>query len=424
MASLPLRTVLIVVICGLPRVLLSEDSEDIEAASSAKRRRPIVVTEAARKLHAECLVFDGHNDLPWSMRNKAGSSFEAADISVPQERFHTDIPRLREGGIGALFWSAYVPSDTAKEGIAAHQVLEQIDLIHRMVRRYPDTFELAKTADDVVRIHKAGKIVSLIGLEGGHAIENSLGLLRMYAHLGVRYMTLAHSETLDWVDSATDEARHGGLTSFGEDVVRSMNDLGMLVDISHISAESMRDVLRVTRAPVIASHSSAFAIAPHPRNVPDDVLRKIKTNRGVIMVNFYSAYVVAESARARANMFEVERELERQYPDREEFNEAWDQWHEEHPIVQGTVHDVIDHIDHIVKIAGVDCVGLGSDFDGVPMTPEQLDDVACFPVITQALLDRGYSPRDIRKIMGENTLRVLREAEQIAQPARPQAKAK
>jgi membrane dipeptidase len=414
MAGMTIRLLLVLAtsVCAFPSSVLAEDAI---AKSKAKSRPPVVVTDAARILHAECLVFDGHNDLPWSIKNKAGSSFDAADIAGPQERFHTDIPRLKEGGLGALFWSAYVPADTAKEGIAAHQVLEQIDLIYRMIRRYPETFELARTADDVVRIRKSGKIASLIGLEGGHAIENSLGLLRMFANLGVRYMTLAHSETLDWVDSATDEARNDGLTSFGEDVVRTMNELGMLVDISHISADAMRGVLRVTGAPVIASHSSAFAIAPHPRNVPDDVLRQIKSNRGVVMVNFYSAYIMPESAKARANMFEIERALERRYPDREEFNKAWDEWHEEHPIVPGTVHDLIDHIDHIVKIAGVDCVGLGSDFDGVPMTPQQLEDVACFPVITQALLDRGYSTRDIRKILGGNTLRVLREAEQISE---------
>ncbi|MBI3866243.1 MAG: dipeptidase [Planctomycetia bacterium] len=396
---------------GFPAALGGEETVQKKERSE---RPPVVVTGAARRLHAECLVFDGHNDLPWSMKIKAGSSFDVADIATLQERFHTDIPRLNEGGMGAVFWSAYVPSEKGKVGVAARDVLEQIDLIHRMVRRYPETFELARTADDVVRIRKSGKIASLIGLEGGHAIENSLGLLRMYAQLGVRYMTLAHSETLDWVDSATDEARHGGLTSFGEEVVLAMNELGMLVDVSHVSADAMRAALRVSRAPVIASHSSAFAIAPHPRNVPDDVLEMFKENRGVVMVNFYSAYVVAESARARARMFEVERELEQKYPDRDEFKKAWDDWHETNPIVSGTVHDLIDHIDHIVRVAGIDCVGLGSDFDGVPMTPDQLDDVSCFPVITQALLDRGYTPRNIRKIMGENTLRVLREAEQVA----------
>ncbi len=385
-------------------------------------RPPVVVTEAALKLHRECLIFDGHNDLPWSMRNKASSSFESADIAQPQERFHTDIPRLLEGGVGAVFWSAYVPADSDKDRVAAHLVLEQIDLIQRMVRRYPETFELAKSAADVVRIRQSGKIASLIGLEGGHAIENSLGLLRMYYNLGARYMTLTHSDTLDWADAATDEARHGGLTPFGEEVVQTMNELGMLVDISHVSADTMRHVLRVSRAPVIASHSSAYAVAPHPRNVPDDVLEMVRENEGVIMVNFFSAYIVPESARSRQDLLEVERALAEKFPDADEFRDALDDWLDEHPIKQGTIHDLIDHIDHIVKVAGVDHVGLGSDFDGVPTVPDQLDDVSTFPNITQALLDRGYSEEDIRKIMGENTLRALGRAEEVAQELRDAAR--
>ena len=228
-------------------------------------------------------------------------------------------------------------------------------------------------------------------------------------------MTLTHSDTLDWADAATDNARHGGLTAFGEEVVQTMNELGMLVDISHVSADTMRHVLRISRAPVIASHSSAYTIAPHPRNVPDDVLAMVKANRGVVMVNFYSAYVVRESARARANLLEVERELTEKFPDPAEFRQALDEWLDDHPIQAGTIHDLIDHIDHIVKVAGIDHVGLGSDYDGVPMVPDQLDDVSCFPNITQALLDRGYTEAAIRKIMGENTLRALREAGDVAQ---------
>lgn len=391
-------------------------ADDTPAAKPARPK--VVVTEEARRLHRDCLVFDGHNDLPWSLRNKFGSSFQRADIAVEQERFHTDIPRLRAGGVGAVFWSVYVPADSEKEHLASHQVLEQIDLVYRMVRQYPETFELAKSADDVERIHQSGKIASLIGMEGGHAIENSLALLRMYHQLGARYMTLSHSDTLDWVDSATDEARHGGLTTFGEEVVQTMNELGMLVDISHISADAMRHVLRVSKSPVIASHSSAFAIAPHPRNVPDDVLRQIRKNRGVVMVNYYSAYVVPESVASRLGAFEAERQLQLQFPDPDEFSAAMNEWHAAHPVVPGTIHDVIDHIDHIVKVAGIDHVGLGSDYDGVPIVPDQLDDVASYPNVTQALLDRGYKPADIRKILGENALRALREAGQVAQRLR------
>jgi membrane dipeptidase len=406
------RALFVLLAIGLSPKLLAGGHR---APDQSNARPPIELTERARKLHRECLVFDGHNDLPWSMRSKAGSSFDTADIAEEQERFHTDIPRLRAGGAGAIFWSAYVPADSDKERVASHLVLEQIDLIQRMVKRYSDTFELAKSAEDVVRIRRDGKIASLIGLEGGHAIENSLGLLRMYYELGARYMTLTHSDTLDWADAATDEARHGGLTAFGEEVVQAMNELGMLVDISHVSADTMRHVLRVSKAPVIASHSSAFTIAPHPRNVPDDVLRMVKANGGVVMVNFFSAYVVRESARSRMRLLETERELTQKYPDPADYRKALDAWLEEHPIQSGTIHDLIDHIDHIVKVAGVDHVGLGSDYDGVPTVPDQLDDVSSFPNITQALLDRGYPEAAIRKIMGENTLRVLREAAEVAQ---------
>jgi membrane dipeptidase len=283
-----------------------------------------------------------------------------------------------------------------------------------MAQRYSDTFEIAYTADDIERIHHAGRIASIIAIEGGHAIENSLAALRMFYALGVRYMTLTHVETHDWADSATDEPRHGGLSPFGEDVMREMNRLGMLVDIAHVSAETMHDVLRVSRAPVIASHSSAYAVAPHPRNVPDDVLHMLAANGGVVMVNFYSAFIEPEGARNTAHMFEAHRALRAEHPDEDEFKEAWQAWRAEHPVPRGTVHTLVDHIDHIVKVAGIDHVGLGSDFDGVSTLPVQLEDVSCFPYITQELLNRGYGEHDIHKIMGGNVLRALRQAEQVA----------
>lgn len=388
----------------------------LRAQEPARERKPIVASEAALRLHRQCLVFDGHNDLPWAIRTKYGGSFAGADIAKGVPQLHTDLPRLREGGVGAVFWSAYVPPNTEKKHLAAHQVLEQIDLIHQMVKRYPSAFALCRTADDIERARREGKIASLIGLEGGHAIENSLSLLRMYYDLGARYMTLTHGDTLDWADSATDEAKHQGLTPFGEEVVRTMNELGMLVDISHVSAETMRDVLRVSKAPIIASHSSAFAIAPHPRNVPDDVLALVKTNGGVVMVNYYSGFVVPSSAKARADMFAVRRGISEKFPDEKERQRAIEQWAKEHPIEPGTIHDVLDHIDHIAKIAGADHVGLGSDFDGVDMLPAQLQDVSTYPLITQGLLDRGYDPPAIRGILGENALRVLRAAEAVARP--------
>jgi membrane dipeptidase len=383
-------------------------------AAGPQDRPPVKLTDEALRIHRSAIVIDGHNDLPWQLRRKSDSSFEKLDIASPQEALHTDIPRLREGGVGAQFWAAYVPAETIESGGAAVYCLEQIDLIHRMAAHYPETFEMAYTADDVERIHRQRKIACLVGIEGGHAIENSLGALRMFYRLGARYMTLTHSDTLDWADAATDEPKHGGLTEFGEQVVREMNRLGMLVDISHVSADTMRDVLRVSRAPVIASHSSAYALAEHTRNVPDDVLRSLRDNGGVVMVNFYPAYIVPEGARIMAKMFQVERELQAKYADNDEFEKAMAQWRRENPIPSGSVYDVVDHVDHIVKVAGIDHVGLGSDFDGITRVPKQLEDVSTFPYITQELHNRGYSAEQIRKILGGNLLRALRGAEDVS----------
>jgi membrane dipeptidase len=384
------------------------------AQQPTDRHAPIVVTDAAIQLHRTCLVFDGHNDLPWELRTTFGSSLDAAHIDVGQPDLHTDIPRLKSGGVGAQFWSVYVPVESMHNGTAAHDVLTQIDLVRQLCRRYPETFELALTADDVERIHSQGRIASLIGMEGGHAIEDSLALLRMFYELGARYMTLTHGDNLSWADAATDDPEHGGLTEFGEEVVRTMNELGMLVDISHVSPDTMWDALRVSRAPVIASHSSAFAIAATPRNVPDDVLPLVRDNGGVIMVNFYSGFVVPAAAETMQEYYRMRRELRAQYTDDDEFQQAYRAWQKDHPLAPGTIHDVVDHIDHIVEVAGIDHVGLGSDFDGVTTLPDQLEDVSTYPRITQVLLDRGYSADDIRKILGGNALRVLRDAERVA----------
>jgi membrane dipeptidase len=378
------------------------------------KRVPVILTEAALQIHRDALVIDGHNDLAWKFREKNDPFFRRLDIARPQPSLHTDIPRLRKGNVGAQFWSAYVPAETAKMHTAVKETLEQIDIIHRLVRAYPDTFTMAYTADDIVRIHKEGKIASLIGVEGGHSIDNSLGVLRMLYALGARYMTLTHSDTLDWADSATDVPRHGGLTPFGEQVVLEMNRLGMLVDISHVSADTMRHALRIAKAPLIASHSSTFALAEHPRNVPNDVLRLIAKNGGVVMVNFYPGFITPEGARVMNDMFEAGRELHKKYPVEREYKEAWAQWHREHAVPRGSVHDVVDHIEHIIKIAGVDHVGLGSDYDGIGSTPQQLDDVSCYPYITQELVNRGHSRADIHKILGGNALRVLRGAEKAS----------
>lgn len=383
-------------------------------AKAQQAREPVQVTEAALAIHRKANLVDGHNDLPWQVREKAKSSFGGLDLRRPQKELHTDIPRLRQGNVGTQFWSAYIPSEYIHSGGAARYCLEQIDLIHRMCDEYPDVFEMAYTIEDVRRIRAEGKIASLIGIEGGHAIEGSLGALRMFHRLGARYMTLTHSETHDWADSATDEPKHGGLSPFGEEVVREMNRLGMLVDISHVSPDTMRDVLRVSSAPVIASHSSAYAVAEHPRNVPDDVLKRIAENNGVVMVNFFSGFIVPEGARAMQQMFEVRRRLQKQYDDETQLQLALDQWRRENPYPAGTVHHLVDHIDHIVKVAGVDHVGLGSDYDGVVKLPAQLEDVSTYPVVTQELLNRGYNEEQILKILGGNALRVIEQAQRVA----------
>ncbi len=414
----PISLFIVVTISLLTLVQGAEEKQS--ASAPPKSRAPVRLTDEALRIHREALLIDGHNDLPWQFREKSDLSFRKIDLRQSQKKLglHTDIPRLREGGVGAQFWSAYVPADTAKKGTSVRLTLEQIDVVKRMVAAYPDTFEMAYSADDILRIRKKGKIASLIGVEGGHSIDNSLGVLRMLHALGVRYMTLTHSETLDWADSATDVPRHHGLTEFGEQVVREMNRLGMLVDISHVSAETMRHALRVSRAPVIASHSSAYAIADHPRNVPDDVLRLMKKNDGVVMVNFYSGFIVPEGARLTRDMFQRARDLQKKYPDEREFRAALEQYRKEHPIPTGSVHTVADHIEHIVKVAGVEYVGIGSDFDGINSVPKQLEDVSCYPYITQELLNRGYKKEDIWKILGGNLLRVLRRAEEVAKESK------
>jgi membrane dipeptidase len=399
-------------LCLLTLTLLGV--QPIEARAQKKERGPVKLTDEALRIHREALVVDGHNDLPWRLREKADGFFKRYDLTQEQKALHTDIPRLRKGGVGAQFWSAWVPASTERKGTAVKQTLEQIDLIHRMIRQYPDVFEMASSADDIVRIRRQGKIASLIGIEGGHSIDNSLGVLRTLHALGARYMTLTHSENTDWADSATDTPKHGGLTDFGERVVLEMNRLGMLVDISHVSAETMRHTLKVTKAPVIASHSSAYAVAAHPRNVPDDVLKLVAKNGGVIMVNFYSGFIVPEGARAMKDMFKAYREMKKKYPKDADFQEAWAQWKREHPVPTGSVHDVVDHIEHIIRVAGIEHVGLGSDFDGISTVPKQLEDVSCYPYITQELLNRRYTREQIHLILGGNLMRVLRRAEDVA----------
>ncbi len=384
-----------------------------EITVAAPADRPLViVSPAARAIHSRSYVFDGHNDLPWVVRKEASRSFDALDISQPQPKIHTDIPRLKAGGVGAQFWSVYVPADTIAAGVAHQTTMEQIEIVHAMVKRYPETFELALNSEDVERCRAHGKIASLIGMEGGHAIENSIEKLRRLHAMGARYMTLTHSDSLDWADACSDEAKCHGLSDFGREVVREMNRLGMLVDISHVSQETMQAAMDTSTAPIIFSHSSARAIANHPRNVPDEILKQLPSDGGVVMVNFYSGFVVPESAENTRTMFERRRALKAQYGDNEEMiKKELAIFDLKHPTYPGSAQHVADHIDHIVKIAGIDHVGIGSDYDGISQTPKQLEDVSTYPVLTQVLLDRGYSEVDIHKFMSGNILRVMKQAE-------------
>lgn len=345
--------------------------------------QPIEISAEARRIHFSGSLFDGHNDLPWTMRAQANSSFDKVDIAQPTP-FHTDIPRLRAGGLKAQFWSVYVPSSTATTGNATIMTMEQIDVVDDMLQRYPETFERASTAADVRRIVAEGKIASMMGVEGGHSIENQLGLIQRFYDRGVRYMTLTHSKNVDWADSATDEPRRQGLTEFGREVIREMNRVGMLVDISHVSPATMHAALDTSAAPVIFSHSSAKAICDHPRNVPDDVLRRMPENGGVVMVTFVSAFIAPTELLKRE------------------------------PKSRGTVHDVCDHIEHVIKLAGIDHVGLGGDYDGVTSLPYGLENVSTYPAISQILLDRGYNEEQIHKLLGGNILRVMEAAERVA----------
>jgi membrane dipeptidase len=399
---------------SLPSILACIALLSAAHAQENPPRPPVVLTDEGRKVHFESFVFDGHNDLPWEMRTQASGDFSKRDIRDLQPKMHTDIPRLRKGGVGAQFWSVYVPAETAKEGKALAQTLEQIQLVKTMIARYADVFEQARTADDVERIVKSGKIASLIGVEGGHSIEDSIQNLRRLHELGAGYMTLTHSDTLAWADAATDTARHQGLSAFGEEVVREMNRLGMLVDLSHVSDETMKDAIRVSKAPIIYSHSSARAIAKHPRNVPDDVLQLVKQNGGIVMVNFFPGFIVPRSAEIMAKMFDKRRELRAAFPNDEDFKREQKRWEMDNPYPTGSIHDVVDHIEHIARLIGVEHIGLGSDYDGIPRTPKQLEDVSTYPLITQELLNRGYKPADIHKIMSGNILRVMRAAEKVS----------
>lgn len=380
------------------------------------------------RILAQTPLVDGHNDLPWEIRSRFASDLDKVDLSrstlglpAPEGSppLMTDIARLRAGHVGAQFWSVWIPAET--QGPAAVQMtIEQVDLVKQICARYPKDLALAYTATDIVRLHKSGRIACLIGVEGGHQINNSLPALRTYYELGARYMTLTHSANLAWADSATDNPLHHGLTPFGREVVREMNRLGMLVDLSHVSADTMRAALAVTEAPVMFSHSSARALVDHPRNVPDDVLRLVAANGGVVMVNFYPGYI--SEARRR---WDADRAAELARYDSPPFGglyigqperarAALAEWERAHPKPAVGIGVVADHIEHIARVAGVEHVGLGSDFDGIPEAPAGLDGVDKYPALLAELARRGWSDADLARVAGGNLLRVLSKAEQVS----------
>ena len=368
----------------------------------------------ARALHDQTPLIDGHNDLPWRYRERVGRAISQIDIGQPQPDLHTDLARLKEGGLGGQFWSVYVSTSIPPEQYV-RATLEQIDVVHNLVRRYPDSFQLALTADDVENAFGRGKIASLIGMEGGHSIDNSLASLRMFFDLGARYMTLTHNKNIDWADSCTDDPKANGLTDFGREVVREMNRLGMMVDLSHVSPDVMRDALDTSEAPILFSHSSARALCDHPRNVPDDVLRRVPLNGGVVMVSFVPGFTSQEVA---DNTTRREAERERLQAEtgssKETVEAALKAWDAENPMPRATLNQVADHIDHMRELAGIDHIGIGSDFDGITSVPVGLEDVSTYPALTAELLRREYSDDDILKILGRNVLRVMRDVEGVA----------
>ncbi len=372
--------------------------------------------EHVLRLLREVPLIDGHNDVPWQYRTRVSNHLDRIDFedtTALDPPMHTDLRRLRQGGVGAQFWSVYIPTSYTGAG-AARVVFEQVDLTRRLIERYPDDLQLALSADDIERVHAEGRIASLLGAEGGHSIESSLGVLRQLYEVGVRYMTLTHNSNVAWADSATDQPAHGGLTAFGRRVIREMNRLGMLADLSHVSPQTMHQVLDESEAPVIFSHSSAFTVTASPRNVPDDVLRRLAENGGVIMVTFVPSFV-NENVRESFQRLDAERRrLMAAGTAPEEIRGRLMAWRSENPVAQAVLSDVADHIDHIRALIGTAHLGIGSDYDGIPTVPVGLEDASTFPDLFVELVRRGYSDDELKDIAGRSFLRAMRAAEATA----------
>ena len=373
---------------------------------------PDAALQHARELLRETPLIDGHNDLPWLIREESGGNVAAFHLERSND-FDTDIPRLREGLVGAQFWSVWIPGET-DAGDARRIQLEQIKTAKQIVDAHPSTFELALSADDIERVYKQGKIASLLGMEGGYALENSLAAVREFYELGVRYMTLTHNVSLDWADAALGEHRNGGLTEFGRDVIREMNRTGMIVDIAHASPATMHQALDVSNAPVIWSHAAARALVDHPRNVPDDVLARLPKNGGVVMVTFIPSFLSKKVWEMEEGLWATDASigLIRDYRD------VWLAHDAEFGAVRASISDVVDHIEHVRDVAGIDHVGIGSDYWGMPDMPLGLEDVSGFPRLFAVLIERGWSDADLRKLAGENMLRVMRQVESVARSTR------
>jgi len=370
--------------------------------------------ERAKGILRDAPLIDGHNDLLFQLRDRVRYDLSKLDPGDPQPDLNTDVARLRDGCVGGQFWSVFVPSDLPGD-TAVTGTLEQIDALRLLVRAHPEAFELARTADDVERVAAAGRVASMIGVEGGHSIACSLGALRSLARLGAGYMTLTHFDNTPWADSATDAPVHGGLSRFGEEVVREMNRLGVMVDLSHVSADTMGHAIRVSEAPPVFSHSSARALCDVTRNVPDDVLEAVGRAGGVVMVTFVPAFVAPEGRESMAAYLDELARLRIEHPgDPDAITAGMHAFEETHPEPTATVAQVADHIDHVREVAGIDCIGVGGDFDGAGTMPEGLEDVSGYPNLFAELLDRGYSEDDCAKIAGRNVLRLMRQTEATA----------